>query len=55
MLPARMVLDYDEDDGTWRTYLETINTDGAIGFQYGRHFETEGEAMGDFEVRAGRL
>ena len=55
MSPARLVLDYDEAAGTYRTFLETFERDGMVGFQYGRLFGTEEEAAEDFEVRTGRL
>ena len=55
MLPARMVLDYDEAQETYRTFLETFWSDGQVGFQYGRQFEMEAEALDDFEKRAARL
>ena len=55
MLPSRVVLDYDESEGTFRTFVETFRSDGQVGFQYGRQFETEAEALEDFQKRATRL
>jgi len=55
MLPARLVLEYDETQGAWRTYLETLKGNGEAGFQYGRFFEAEADAIDDFEQRARRL
>ena len=55
MLPARMVLEYDQDKGTYRTFLETFKSNGESGFQYGRHFETKDEATEDFQIRSARL
>ena len=55
MLPARMVLDYNETEGTYRTFLETFKGNGERGFQYGRQFETNDEATEDFQIRSARL
>ena len=55
MLPARMVLDYNDAEGTYRTFLETFTMSGETGFQYGRFFETEAEAEEDFQIRSARL
>ena len=54
MLPARVVVE-EESDRTYRTFLETFNGKGEPGFQHGRFFYTEAEAMEDFESRMGRL
>ena len=55
MLPARMVLEYNETEGSYRTFLETFKNNGESGFQYGRFFETKDEATEDFQIRSGRL
>ncbi len=55
MLPARMVMDYRASNGAYRTFLETLTSSGEAGFQYGRFFETEAEALEDFQNRATRL
>ena len=55
MLPARMVLDYNDAEGTYRTFLETFTMSGEAGFQYGRFFDTKDEALEDFQNRVARL
>ncbi len=55
MLPARVVLEHDESDHSYRTYLETFNGGGAPNFQRGRYFYCESEAIEDFNKRLGRL
>ena len=55
MLPPRVVLEYDESEGTFRTFLETFKGNGQVGFQYGRLFESETGALEDFEKRSARL
>jgi hypothetical protein len=54
-LPARVVLEYNEAKSTYRTFLEIFPNSGEAGFQYGRFFKTEGEAVWDFKNRVGRL
>jgi hypothetical protein len=55
MLPARVVLEYNESDHPYRTFLETITKEGECGFQYGRYFYWEEEALANFNQRLGRL
>ena len=55
MVPSRVVLEYDESEGTFRTSVETFRSDSEAGFQYGRVFETEAEAVEDFQKRVERL
>lgn len=39
-LPTRMVLDYEEEEGTYRTFMESIPEGGKSIFYYGRTFGT---------------
>ena len=55
MLPARVVLDFQESDGTYRTFLETRDRESKLRFQYGRFFATGEEALEDFGTRVGGL
>lgn len=55
MLPARLALDYDEDQGIYWTYLESFTLCGENKIHYRQNFETETEALGDFGKRVGRL
>jgi hypothetical protein len=54
MLPSRIVLDYRESDGTYRTFVEVLPKDGPPKFHYGRLFYSEDEAVQDFHRRAAR-
>ena len=54
-LPARMVLEYDQDTGTYWTYLESFTTSGEAKVHYRREFTTEAEALDDFLARVARL
>jgi hypothetical protein len=55
MLPARVVLEHNEADQSYRTFLETITRDGEAHFQHGQYFAHEDEALEDFDKRLGRL
>jgi hypothetical protein len=55
MLPARMVLEHNAADLSYRTFLETITKVGEFTFQYGRYFCHAEEAIADFNQRLGRL
>ena len=55
MLPARMVLEHDDEKGTYWTYLESFTTSGETKVHYRQDFATEAEAVEDFEKRAERL
>jgi len=54
VLPARVVLEHNEVDNSYRTVLETISGDGKPGFQNARYFCWEEEAVADFNERLGR-
>jgi hypothetical protein len=51
MLPARVVLEHNESDHSYRTYLETFSPAGEPGYMYGRYFYLEEEAAEDFDNR----
>jgi hypothetical protein len=51
--PARVVLEHDEEDHSYRTFLETISADGMPGFKAARYFYWEHEAMEDYRERLG--
>jgi hypothetical protein len=53
--PARVVLELNPDDHSYRTFLETITNEGEHGFQYGRYFYREEEALANFNQRLRRL
>ena len=55
MLPARVVLEYNNTEGNYRTFLETFKSNGEAGFQYGRFFESEAEAVQNYQMRIARL
>jgi hypothetical protein len=55
MLPAKVVLEHNPEDHSYRTFLETITGDGELGFQSDRYFCYEDEALDDFDQRMGRL
>jgi hypothetical protein len=55
MLPARVVLEHNPEDHSYRTFLETITRDGEPHFQHGQYFYHEDEALADFDKRLGRL
>jgi hypothetical protein len=54
VLPARVVLERNEADHSYRTVLETISGDGKPGFQRARYFYCEEEALEDYKERLGR-
>jgi hypothetical protein len=61
-LPARVVIEYDEADQSYRTFLKTFTADGKpgpstrlrTGFKAARYFYWEQEALEDFNGRLGR-
>jgi len=55
MLPTRVALDYDEAEGAYWTYLESFALGGETKTHYGQNFETEAEALEDFQKRVARL
>jgi hypothetical protein len=55
MLPARVVMEHNESDHSYRTYMETFSPAGEPGFMYGRYFYLEEEAAEDFNKRVRRL
>jgi hypothetical protein len=55
MLPARVVLEHNPADQSYRTFLETITEAGELGFQSDRYFCSEDEALEDYNERLGRL
>lgn len=55
ILPSKVVLEQDQDDHTFRTFLETFNGGGTPCMKAGRYFYWEGDALADFDKRLGRL
>ena len=55
MLPARVVLEYDEAEGIYWTYLESYISSGETKVHYRRDFSSEAEALEDFQTRVARL
>lgn len=55
MQPVRVVLEHDEADHSYRTYLETFSPAGEPCNKYGRYFYWEREALEDYDKRARRL
>jgi hypothetical protein len=48
-LPARVVIEHDEEDHSYRIYLETVSADGKLGSSKGmRFFYWEKEALEDY-------
>jgi hypothetical protein len=41
MLPARVVLEHNPTDYSYRTFMEPITDDGQPGIQWGRYFYWE--------------
>jgi hypothetical protein len=52
-LPARVVVEHDEEDHSYRTFLETVSADGKSGFKAARYFYWEEEAVEDYKERLG--
>jgi hypothetical protein len=52
--PARVVLEHDGADHSYRTFLETFTEDGKTGVKATRYFYWEEEALEDFRKRLGR-
>jgi hypothetical protein len=55
MLPARVVLEHNPADQSYRTFLETITGDGETRLRHGQYFYHEDDALADFNLRLGRL
>jgi hypothetical protein len=53
-LPARVVLEHDEVDHSYRTFLETFTADGKPSFKAARYFYCEQEELADYNERLGR-
>ena len=49
-----MVLEHDEADHSYRTFVETFTKQGKAGFQSARYFYWELEAVEDYNERLGR-
>jgi hypothetical protein len=53
-LPARVVIEHDEEDHSYRTFLESVTPDGKPGSAKGvRFFYWEKEALEDYMNRLG--
>jgi hypothetical protein len=52
-LPARVVLEHDQADHSYRTFLETFTADGKAGFKAARYFYWEQAALADYNERLG--
>ena len=53
-LPGRVVLEHDEADHSFRTFLETFTDDGKPGFKAARLIYWEEKALADYRERLGR-
>ena len=54
-LPARVVLEHDEADHSYRTFLESVAEDGEADIKAARYFYWEEEALEDYNQRLGRF
>jgi hypothetical protein len=52
--PARVVLEHDEADHSYRTFLETVTDDGKPDLKAAPYFYWEKEAVADYNKRLGR-
>ena len=52
-LPARVILEHDEADHSYRTFLETFTADGKPGFKAARYYYWAEEAVADYHERLG--
>jgi hypothetical protein len=52
-LPARVVIEHDEEDHSYRTYLETVSTDGKLGLKAPRFYYWLEDAVEDYKERLG--
>ena len=52
-LPARVVLEGDPADHSYRTFVETFAEGRKTRFQYARYFYGEEQAMADYRGRLG--
>jgi len=55
MLPARAVLEYEELEDRYITFLEVIQSSGEAQYMHGRFFDSRDEAEEDYERRLERL
>ena len=55
MLPTRAVLEYDEPEERYITFIEVIQVSGEAKYQYGRFFDSRDEAEQDYQRRLERL
>jgi len=52
-LPARVVIEHDEEDHSFHIFLETVSADGKLGFKAPRfHYWLE-DAVADYKERLG--
>jgi len=54
-LPARAVLEYDEPEDRYITFLEVIHSNGQAQYMHGQFFDSREEAEKDYERRLERL
>jgi hypothetical protein len=55
LLPARAVLEYDESNDRYITFLEVIQSNGRAEYMHGRFFDSRDEAEEDLDRRLERL
>jgi hypothetical protein len=53
-LPARVVVEHDEADHSYRTFVETVSADGKLGLKAARYFYWQEEAVADYHERSGK-
>jgi hypothetical protein len=54
-LPARVVIEHDEEDHSYRIFLETVAADGKLSFKAVRYYYCEQEAVEDYQERLGAV
>jgi hypothetical protein len=52
-LPARVVTEHDEEDHSYRIFLETVSADGTLGFKAARYHYWLEDAVEDYRERLG--
>ena len=52
-LPARVVLEHDEADHSYRIFLETVSADGKLGYKAPRFHCWLEDAVEDYKERLG--
>jgi hypothetical protein len=52
-LPARVIIEHDEADHSYRTFLETVSADGRLGLKAPRFHYWPEDAVEDYKERLG--